>query len=91
MFNKIWNFLKKILSIFSIFRRKKARQQEILRQVKTYQESSLGLLLNTFAFIDSAKKTDEEINEEIWRPYVETVTRNSKSISNYKENSDAIS
>ena len=60
----IRNLFEKFLSIFN---KKKSKQKEILRAVNTYNESNLGLLLNSFAFIASVKKIHEmkgDVNHE---------------------------
>jgi hypothetical protein len=56
---RIQSFFKKFLSMFSIFSWRKAKKQELLKQVNSYNESNLQLLLNSFYFIASTKKINE--------------------------------
>jgi len=93
MYNKICFLLKKFLSIFSIFRWRRVRKQELLKQVNTYNEANFQLLMNSYAFIASAKKTkekEEEINQYA-DSLNEALTKVFEPLCNREENRDAIS
>lgn len=77
---------KKILAIFSIFNWRKYKKQTILEQVKTYNESNLALLLNTYAFIESSKKAPHEEIEQYADSLDEALTEIFKPLCNPKEN-----
>ena len=49
-----------VFTAFSIFRRGRDRKQKLLKQFNTYNESNLQLLMNSYDFIASAKKTEQE-------------------------------
>jgi hypothetical protein len=88
MYNKICFLLKKFLSIFGW---RRDRKQELLKQVNTYNESNLQLLMNSYAFIASAKKTKEEEINQYADSLNEALTKIFEPLCNREENRDAIS
>ncbi len=85
---KICSLFKKI---FSIFRLKKNRLRKKLAQIETYNDSNLALLLNSFAFIESAKKTPKEEMDQYADSLDEALTKIFEPFCNREENRDAIS
>ncbi len=77
----IKELFKKFLSIFSIFRWRK-NTREKLEQIKTYNEENLALLLNSFAFIESAKKTPKEDIDQYADSLNEAIPKIFKSFQN---------
>ena len=66
MNNKIRFLFKKLFFILSAFWKRKFKKQKLIKQIQTYNDSNLALLLNSFAFIDSVNKArDKEIEGNI--------------------------
>lgn len=82
-------WFKKLISIFSIFRFRKRKEEELLNQINTYNRSNLELLLNSYEFMAAVNKINEDKVKEDAYKIAKTIDTICGSVQKSEENRDA--